>query len=189
MAATHVRRASGRATAAAWGVPFVMGLLLTLLGVVALGAATVTGLASIVLYGLLLLASGVLEIVYAFRVRREGNFLLYFLAGVLSVIVGGLFLAQPGVGLASVTLLLAGFFFANGFFRGLTSVLDRYSNWGWDLLYGVVSVALGVVIFAQWPISALWVVGTLVGVEIIVRGVSLIAASLAARRVLRPVPA
>ena len=174
-----------RTTAGLWGGPFVMGLLLTLLGIVALGAVVLTSVVSVIFYGSMLLVAGIFELVHAFRVRKTGPFMMFLLGGILSIVVGLLLLARPGSGLLALTLLLAGYFFANGLFRGITSIADRYSGWGWDLAYGIVSVVLGAIIFAQFPASSLWALGVVVGVEILSRGISIMAGALVVRGMLR----
>jgi uncharacterized membrane protein HdeD (DUF308 family) len=179
---------AGRSRAAVWGAPFFLGLLLILLGLFAFSAAMITSLVSIIVFGAMLAASGVLEIIYAFRWRKSGHFLLYFLSAVLSLVVGVMMMLRPLAGLAAVTLLLAGYFFASGLFRAITSVMDRYSDWEWDLFAGLVSLMLGVLVVSQWPISALWIVGALVGTEVFSRGVRMVAGSLELRRGLREVP-
>jgi len=155
--------------------------LLTLLGIVALGAVVVTSLASVIFFGSMLLVAGIFEIIHAFRVRKSGPFLMFLLSGILSIVVGAMILARPGAGLMAMTLLLAGYFFASGLFRGITSIVDRYSGWGWDFAYGIVSVVLGVIISAQMPTSTLWALGLVVGVEILSRGISIMAGALAVR--------
>ena len=174
-----------RSTSALWGGPFVMGLLLTLLGVLALGAVVWTSFVSVLFYGAALAVAGILEIVHGFRVRGSGPYLHFVLGGILSLLVGGLVLAQPGVGMVALTLMFAAYFLASGFFRGITSVMDRYAGWGWDLAYGVVSVFLGALIFFRLPVSSLWVLGLVVGVEIFARGLSIMAGALAVRGLLR----
>jgi uncharacterized membrane protein HdeD (DUF308 family) len=164
-----------------WGMPMVIGILLIVGGAFALSAAVFTSFVSVIYLGVLLLIVGMLEIIYAFRMRRSQPFLVYFLAGVLTVIVGGLFLYRPLASLASLTLLIAGFLFASGLFRGITAIVIRYPRWGWDLAYSILAVALGVYVAASWPLSSLWVLGTVVGVEIIARGITLVAASLMLR--------
>ncbi|WP_395846693.1 HdeD family acid-resistance protein [Cystobacter fuscus] len=164
-----------------WGGPFVMGLLLSLLGIVALGAVVATSVASVIFFGSMLVVAGVFEIIHAFRVRKTGPFLMYLLGGVLSIVVGAMVLARPGSGLVAMTLLLAGYFFASGLFRGITSIVDRYAGWGWDFAYGIVSVVLGVIISSQMPTSTLWALGLVVGVEILSRGISIMAGALAVR--------
>ncbi|QRO03017.1 DUF308 domain-containing protein [Archangium violaceum] len=162
-----------------------MGLLIALLGIVALGAVVLTSFLSVIFYGAMLVAAGIFEVVHAFRVRKTGPFLLFLLGGILSLVVGALVLARPGAGLVALTLLMAGYFFASGLFRSITSLADRYTGWGWDFAYGIVSVALGAIIFAQLPYSSLWALGVVVGVEILARGVSLMAGSLAVRGAMR----
>jgi uncharacterized membrane protein HdeD (DUF308 family) len=158
-----------------------IGILLIAGGAFALSYAVLTSVVSVIYLGVLLLIVGVLEIVYAFRKRRSQPFLVYFLAGVLTVIVGSLFLYRPLASLESLTLLIAGFFFASGLFRGITAIVVRYPRWGWDLAYAIVALALGIYVAASWPVSSLWVLGTVVAVEIIARGITLVAASLMLR--------
>lgn len=158
-----------------------MGMLLTLLGIVALGAVVVTSVASVIFFGSMLVVAGVFDVVHAFRVRKTGPFLMFLLGGLLSIVVGAMVLARPGSGLVAMTLLLAGYFFASGLFRGITSIVDRYAGWGWDFAYGIVSVVLGVIISAQMPTSTLWALGLVVGVEILSRGISIMAGALTVR--------
>ncbi len=171
---------------ASWGVPFVLGLLLVALGVFALIATGITGLASVFIFGALLMASGVTEIISAFVHRKGGRFVLQLLAGVLSAAVGLLLVLRPIVGLAAASLLLIGYFFASGLFHAITAVADRYPSWGWDLAYGIAAIALGVIGVSQWPLTLVWLVGTLVGLEILFRGLTLMSWSLAFRKAARP---
>ena len=177
----------GRMVASIWGKSFIVGLLLMVLGGVALSLSPFTGLVSIFLLGSLLVAGGVVEMISGIQRRKERAFLPYLLGGVLSIVVGALFLLEPGAGLASVSLLLAGFLLARGLFRAVTSVVDRYPNWGWDLFYGMVSTALGVVVLYQWPLSAMWVLGVLIGADLLVRGLAVMGLSVAVRKNLREV--
>lgn len=109
-----------------------------------------------------------------------------FLNGLLSAVIGICFLRWPIFGLAAATILLGAYFLASGLFRSFTSIVDRYAHWGWDFFDGIVSLALGIFVLASFPIAAFWILGFLVGVELIVRGGSLFASSLATRRLLRP---
>src|SRR5690606_6796612 len=78
---------------------------------------------------------------------------------------------------ASLTLLIAGFLFASGLFRGITSIADRYPRWGWDFAYAIVAVVLGIYILGQFPLSALWVLGAIVGAEIVEGVMALVSAA------------
>lgn len=178
-----------RTRSAAWGAPFVLGLLITLCGVFLLAANVLTSLVTVLFLGGILVAAGVLEIIQAIRVRKRGPTALLLLGGLLSGVVGALMLFYPMAGLATLSLLVAGYFFASGLFRGITAVMDRYPRWGWDLLYGVLAVGLGVIVMVQWPASSLWLVGTLVAIEVIFRGAMLMSGALQVRRTLRALPA
>lgn len=161
----------------AWGVPLTVGILWIIGGLFALGASVATSIVSVLFLGVLLMVVGVLEMVSAFRIRATGPFLVYLLAGLLAIVVGAMFLWKPLSSLASLTLVIAAYLFASGLFRGISALIERYPQWGWDFAYGIVTVALGAYIAASWPISALWLLGTIVSIEIIVRGISLVAAS------------
>ncbi|MFP2912661.1 HdeD family acid-resistance protein [Pyxidicoccus sp. 3LFB2] len=181
---------SPRVTSAVWGGLFVIGLLMTVLGFVALGTAFLTSLVTVIYFGALLAMMGIAEAVSAFRVRRTGGpFWLYLLSGILSTVVGLFVLVYPRAGLAALTLMLAGYFFVSGLFHAITAVIDRYARWGWDLFYGAVSILLGGVVMSEWPVSAVWLVGTFVGIGILFRGVALMAGSLTLRRAMREVTA
>lgn len=171
-----------------WGALMAVGILLVVGGTFALLAAVLTSIVTVVFIGVLLVIAGILEVISAFQHSHRRRFLVYVLAGLLAIVVGALLLFHPVVGLASLTLLIAGYLFASGLFRGITAIADRYAHWGWDLLYGVAAVALGFYIMAAWPVSAFWVLGTVVAAEIIVRGVSLIAASSVVREVEHHLP-
>lgn len=187
--------ARGRATAGVWGWPLVFSLAIVALGILALISTGVASLATVLFLGILLMVAGVAEIVLGVRRRRStsrrrarGGFLLPFLNGLLSLVIGFCFLRWPIFGLAAATILLGAYFLASGLFRGLTSLIDRYPHWGWDFFDGVVCLILGIIVIGSFPISAFWVLGFLVGIELIVRGGTLLGASLALRRVLRPAP-
>jgi uncharacterized membrane protein HdeD (DUF308 family) len=113
---------------------------------------------------------------------------MFLLGGILSIVVGALVWSRPALGLVALTLLIAGYFFASGLFRGINSLMERYPGWGGDLAYGIVSVVLGAIIFAQLPYSSLYTLGIVVGVEILSRGLSIIAGALLVRRVTRRLP-
>ena len=174
-----------REPGAVWGAPLVIGALLIVGGIFAFGASIATSIVSIYFLAGLLLAVGVLEIVAAARIRHAAPFVVYFLAGVLTAVVGGLMLYRPVAGLGAVTLLIVGYLFACGLFRGITSIVDRYPRWGWDFAYAITTIMLGAYIVASWPISALWVLGTIVSAEIVARGITLVAAAFVLREIER----
>ena len=153
-----------------WGVFLVLGLLLVLLGGYAVSAAATTSLVSVIFFGSLLLVAGAAELVRAFRDRQSGGFTLHLLSGLLSIVVGVMILRTPVAGALSLTLLAAGFLMASGIFRIVASLSQRHIGWGWEAFNGVVSLVLGVMIWAQWPVSGLWTIGLFVGLELVFRG-------------------
>jgi uncharacterized membrane protein HdeD (DUF308 family) len=175
----------GREVSEAWGAWFFLGLIVTVLGVFSWVAAGVASLATVLFFGVLITVTGVLEIVAAFQRRKTGHFTGIFLSGLLSIAVGVMMLARPMAGLGAITLLLGGYFLASGLFRGLTAAIDRYADWGWDVLYGIVAIIAGAIVLRQWPISSYWVVGTLVGAVLFMRGIAMMGAALSLRRILR----
>lgn len=175
-----------REESATWGGPFLLGLLLVIVGIACIGAAYTASVASVLVLGGFLVVAGVLELVGGARSHERRVRPWVWLEGILSIVIGVLILARPLAGLATLTLLLACYFFANGLFHGITAVADRYPGWGMDLLYGIVAVFLGIMVVRTWPLSSLWLAGTLIGVEIIFRGVSLMSAGLFVRRLLHP---
>lgn len=180
---------AGRRNAAlSWSVPVMVGALVIVLGIAAMAATLVAGITLMQLAGGLLIAAGAVEMAGAFRTEQRGGLWTTFLAGLLSVGVGALLIARPAAGLAATTVLLGSLFAALGFFRLAGSVARRYEHWGWDAAYGLAALALGITVLASWPVSARWLVGTLVGIELVVRGAAWVAVGLGVRRALRAAP-
>ena len=151
-----------------------LGLGLAVLGVLAIGAAVATTALSVAFLGALLIVGGIAEIVHAFSASRWGGVLLSVAGGVLYLVVGGLLVARPVESAVTLTLLLAAFLMVSGLFRILAVPILRLQNGGWVIASGIVSFLLGAAIWAQWPVSGLWVIGAYVGVEMLLYGVSLL---------------
>lgn len=159
-----------------------LGIILIILGTVALGRSIFVTLASMVFLGWLLVIGGVIEAVQAFWQRQWGGFFLHLLGGVLYVIVGLMVVVNPQVGALALTLLMALFFLIAGAFRIIGSLTMRFPEWRWVLLNGIVTFLLGLLIWKQWPSSAFWVIGLFIGINLIFTGWSWVMLSLTARR-------
>lgn len=155
----------------------LIGMLLVVGGASALVSAALTSVISMIYFGAVMVVAGIMELIASFRLRDKGPVLAYSLAGILTAVVGGLLIANPLAALSSVTMLIAGYLFASSMFRGTITLLERYRGWGWDLAYAIATLALGVYVVAAWPLDSLYIVGTLVALEIISRGIALMAAS------------
>jgi uncharacterized membrane protein HdeD (DUF308 family) len=164
-----------------WGWFLALGISLIILGVIALSFSVLTTLASVIVFGWLLIVSGVLQAVHAFWRKRWNGFFLDLFGGILSLVVGFMLVANPLVGAETLTMLIALFLFIGGIFRIVVSLTAPFHNWGWLLLNGVINVVLGVLIWRQWPVSGLWVIGLFVGIDMLFNGWSLVMLSLTAR--------
>jgi uncharacterized membrane protein HdeD (DUF308 family) len=150
-----------------------LGIALTVLGILALAASVATTVVSVALLGGILIVGGLAQIVHAFSAPRWSGVFLELLAGVLYLVVGTLTVARPLESAAMLTLLIAAFFMVAGLFRVFAAPIIRMANWGWVLASGVVGLLLGMAIWAQWPVSGLWVIGAFIGIEMIVHGIEL----------------
>ncbi|MBS0634619.1 MAG: DUF308 domain-containing protein [Verrucomicrobia bacterium] len=165
-----------------WGWFFVLGLLLVLLGGVVINSAFVATLFSMVFFGSLLLTAGIIQVVQAFMAREWSGLFLSLLLGVLYGVVGVLCIARPEQAAINTTLLIAAFCLVSGLFKVLTSLIMQFEQWGWVCFNGVITFILGLMIYNQWPLSGLWIIGLFVGVDMILSGWSWILLSLCARK-------
>lgn len=165
-----------------WGWFLALGACLMILGIIAISYSVFTTLASVVLFGWLLVISGVVQVVHAFwRERKWGGFFLDLFSGILSFVVGFLLLANPMEGATALTLLIAMFFFISGIERIIVSLMGYFHHWGWLLLNGIIDVVLGVMIWQRWPEASLWVIGLFVGIDMLFSGWALMMQGIAAR--------
>jgi uncharacterized membrane protein HdeD (DUF308 family) len=165
-----------------WGWLLALGILMIILGVVAMAAPVVATIAIQVMLGWLLVISGIAEGIHAFMVKEWRGFLLELLSAVLYLGVGLMLLVDPLKGAVALTLILAVFLLVEGIFKIITALRVReHRGWGWLLASGIVSVVLGAMIWAQWPASGLWVIGLLVGIQLLFTGWSLVMLALVAR--------
>lgn len=166
-----------------WNWFIGLGIVLIVLGVIALGASVFVTLASMLLIGWLLIGGGVLEVIHAFACKEWSGFFIDLLTGLLYVAVGFMIVANPEISAISLTLLIALFLIFGGIFKIAIAITGRYQHWGWLLFYGVVTLALGISIWRQWPLSGLWVVGLFVGIDMVLNGWSLVMLGIVGKRI------
>lgn len=170
-----------------WGWLLFLGILMVALGTIALFLMPAATIGTALVLGWLLTISGVFEMIHAFRVRRWGGLFLHLIGGVLGVLVGLLVVTHPVAGAAAWTLLLASFFTVIGLFRLIAAISLKFPNWGWAVFDGIVTLALGILLWAQWPWSGIWFLGLAVGVSLILRGWSYVMFALAMHHMAIPV--
>lgn len=147
------------------------GIVLLILGMLAVVAPFVAGTATAILVGIILIAAGVVMTVAAFGVRSGGGGVFAFLLGIVMALAGFVIVARPLIGLASITVALAVYFVVDGIFQIIAGFQARpQKGWGWSLFGGILSLLLAFLIWRQWPSSALWFVGVVVGVRVLFAG-------------------
>jgi uncharacterized membrane protein HdeD (DUF308 family) len=160
-----------------------LGVALVLLGVLALGDVVAVTLASAVFVGAMFLVGGIFHLIHAFMVKTWSGFLMNVLAGVLYVIGGALIMDEPIAGALLITIFLIAALVVGGALR-ITVALRHREMGGWWLmvLSGLVSVVIGILLYGSLPWSGLWVLGTLIGIELLVQGVTWLMFGMALRR-------
>jgi uncharacterized membrane protein HdeD (DUF308 family) len=150
------------------------GITLLVLGTLAVIYDTTATFASVVVFGWLLSLAGAMQIVHAFQVTDWKGFFLYLLDGIVRAVAGVLLVVYPGSGAATLTLILSFYFIAGGAFRAIGSTFVRFPSWGWSVVSGLISVALGVMLALQWRTTGLWFIGFAVGIDMIFSGWALL---------------
>lgn len=170
-------------TAATWSI--VLSVLMMAAGVLAIGLPLVAGVAVTAIVAWLLILSGVFHLAFAFRADRPGAVVWQILLGLLYGAIGLYIIANPVAGLASLTLVIALYLFVEGVLEFvLWSRLRGIPGSGWLIVDGIVTLVLAAMIWSTWPSSAVWVVGTLIGISMLFSGITRLMLSVAARRIL-----
>jgi len=171
-----VRQASTWSTL--WGVALIV------LGMVALASPLLAAVAVNAVIAWLIVLAGVVHLVLAFHAHHAGSVIWRLLVGVAYIFFGGYLILHPGLGVISLTLVLASLFLVEGILEIVMFFQARSAQGSsWLLLDGIITLVLGLMIYTQWPSSSAWAIGILVGVSMIVSGVTRIMLSLAVRKV------
>ena len=164
-----------------------LGIALIVLGTILLGSPVIATLATVTVLGVLILVAGSFEVVGAFWCREWSGFFLALLSGILGVVVGLMLLGNPIEGGIVLTVLLASFLFVAGIFKSVAALSHRFGGWGWLLLSGIIDIVLGVFIWLELPMSGLTIIGLLIGISMIFRGVSWLMIGLTLKQLPKPV--
>ena len=159
-----------------------LGVLTVIAGFMAMGSPLASGLVVVVFIGVAMAIGGVARTIGAFSAGSFGQGTLAFIGGMLTVGAGLILAARPGIGLATLTLLLGGYLLVDGISSAVLAFHVRpEQGWGWMLFSAVMGVILGFLLLREWPLSGLWAIGTLVGVNLLFSGFSMISVGSAAR--------
>jgi len=165
------------------GWKVALGVVYVIAGVIALGSVALATVASVFVVGIMMVIAGVAEVVNAFQIKTWGKFLLWLLLGALYIVAGFLTFENPLLAAATLTLLLGIALLASGIARiALAFSMKAATPWIWVLLSGVVTLLLGVVILAHWPVSGLYILGLFLGIDLVLAGASWIGIGLGLSR-------
>ena len=167
-----------------WVLFLVEGIVLVVLGLLAIVVPPLATLAVAILIGWLLLVSGIVGLITTFMARQAPGFWWSLLSAVLAVAAGVILLGWPASGVISLTLLLVVFFVIEGVASIMYALEHRKElsgRWGWMLASGIIDLVLAVMIYAGLPSTAAWALGLLVGINLVFGGTALVAMALHAR--------
>jgi len=156
------------------------GVSLSILGVLAVGSPFLAAVAINVVIAWLIVLAGVVHLTVAFHTREAGSLIWRLLVGLAYVVFGVYLIAHPALGVVSLTLVLASLFLVEGILNiALFLRMRSLQGSSWVLIDGIITLLLGLMIYTQWPSSSAWAIGTLVGVSMIISGVTRVMLSLA----------
>ena len=156
---------------AKWGWIVALGVVYLLAGFIALGSVVVATVASVFVVGVMMIVAGVAEVFSAFQIKSWGKFLLWVLLGVLYILAGFVTFENPLLAAALLTLILGASLVASGIMRIILAFsMKQETPWIWILLSGAITLLLGLLILAHWPVSSLYILGLFLGIDLVMAG-------------------
>lgn len=157
------------------GLTVVSGVILLIAGLLAVMSPFMVGLSITIMVGALLAVSGIGQCFLAFKTGALGKGLMVFVVGVLMAVVGFYLMTQPVAGLAKLTIFLMAYLLASGILETIVAFqLRPAKGWGTELVNGILTLILGILLWRQFPLSGAWAVGVLFGIKMIFSGWALI---------------
>lgn len=166
-----------------WGWFVVLGLVLIVLGLSALSYVVMATLTSVIVIGSLMIVGGVAQFIHAWTLRSLSGFLLWTLVGILYITAGAMAIQNPVAGAEVLTLLLGASLIGVGVLRlGLWLMNRSQEGWLWLAFSGLISLGTGLFIAIQWPAIGLFLLGLVLGIDLLFQGWSMLWLGLALRR-------
>lgn len=168
---------------AKWGWIVALGAVYVTAGFCALGSIAMATVASVLVVGVAMIVAGVAEVINAFQIKSWGKFLIWALLGVLYIVAGFVTFENPLLAAALLTLVLGASLVASGIMRSILAFsMKRDAPWIWVALSGVITLLLGLLILARWPTNSVYILGLLLGIDLVMAGAGWIAIGLGLRR-------
>ena len=180
----EIRTAIGAAIQRHWGLFLLEGIVLIVLGTFAVLLPAVASVAATIVFGWVLLLSGLVGLIATIRARQAPGFGWSLLSAITGIVAGAVLLWAPLQGAFSLTVVLIAFLFVEGVVSIMYALEHRKESsgrWGWMLASGIIDVILSSVLFAGLPGTAVWVLGLIVGINMIFGGWSLVLMALHAK--------
>ena len=156
---------------AKWGWIVALGVVYVIAGFIALGSIVMATVASVFVVGVMMIIAGVAELINAFQIKSWGKFLIWALLGVLYIVAGFVTFENPLFAAVVLTLILGASLVASGAVRiFLAFNMKRETPWIWVALSGVITLLLGLLILARWPINSIYSLGLFLGIGLIMAG-------------------
>ena len=173
--AAEVFREAMRETVKRYSLWYLIeGVLLIAAGVLAVIYPAISSGAVVILLGWLLIASGILQGISLMGAGQVPHFWLQLISVILAILVGFLFLRDPEQGMVTITLLLIVFFMIEGISKVVFALTIRpFPSWGWVLASGIVGIVLSLILWASLPLTAVWLIGLLLGIQLISVGAAI----------------
>ncbi|MGD0680403.1 MAG: HdeD family acid-resistance protein [Terracidiphilus sp.] len=165
-----------------WGWLLAFGIVLAVLGIVAVARSFAATITSMMFFGWMLVFAGAVEFVNAFMVGHWAGFFLHLLASILFFVIGCLLVIRPLISAEVATLVMSMFFLIGGLYQFIASIFTHLPGWGWQAFSGVISSLMGILLLAQWPLSGLWAIGLFIGIDLIFAGWAWVALALNLRK-------
>lgn len=175
----HAASPSAEPLRAKSGWIVALGVVYLIAGVVALSSVAMATVVSVFLVGIMMVVSGIAEVINALQVKSWGKFVLWLLLGVLYVIAGILVFENPLLTAKFLTLLLGAALIVSGITKIVLAFnMKAGSSWALVVLAGVITLLVGLVIVMQWPVNSLYILGIFLAVDLIFTGVGWISTGL-----------
>ena len=160
-----------------------MGILTIIFGILAMMMPYITGQSVLMLIGILVMAGGVLRLIWAFKAGSLGKGIVVFLIGVLTLLAGFWIITEPFIAAGALTIVLSVYFFADGLLEFIAAFTVEEGK-GWLIFDAVVTVVLGVLLFMGFPLSGPLAVGVMLGIKLLLAGIMMLTLGSAVKRAL-----
>lgn len=165
------------------GISLVLSVLLIIFGILAIALPLASSIGIAIVIGWLAIFAGIAQIVHAFQSAGIGHIVWKLVVAVFYIAAGGYLISHPALGVAGLTLVLGTFLFAEGVADVIAYFSARKNGASpWMLLDGIVTLVLGFMIWNRWPLGSLWVIGTLVGISMVMTGATRLMMALTVRK-------